>query len=88
MWSPLEIKILMHSYGCRAPFPEMGLEVVANAHEKLEMNDLILCEDRGDSKIYLTTERGRAMVNFILRMPTPVEVFLNPQTTETFNPNE
>ena len=85
MWSPLQIKVLMHAYGCRAPFPEMENEVVKGAHEALEMNDLVQqCDNERGEHIYTTTKRGEAMVGFILRMPTPQNRFVNPQTNEIF----
>ena len=89
MWSPLEIKILMHSYGCRAPFPEMDREVVKDAHDALEINNLVeeVTSERNET-IYVATKRGEAMVWFILCMPTPQDRFVNPQTGEVFNPDQ
>jgi hypothetical protein len=67
----------------------MERDVVKDAHEYLETADLIQeAATERNEQVYVTTKRGDAMVDFILRTPVPVDVFLNPMTSEIYNPDE
>lgn len=78
---PAYIEILLHCHAHCEPIPRLDAPVTRDALEMLEQFGMIEADDHSGSG-WLTTAKGRALVDLLCDTPIPVEAttFLDPRT--------
>jgi len=82
-WSPADIELLLHIYYSNEEPSESQKVAWKHSSHQLIGQDLIaaMAGDKTGTKFYLT-DKGKAMVYSLLRVPLPKSVFINPITGE------
>lgn len=81
--TPLHLELMLHYYACREKFPrEHAPAVVSYTAELIEQG--LLRETGGplDEARYCATEKGRAYVIALCRMPMPLATWIMPARDE------
>lgn len=77
IWSPYQIKLILHAYVVRSPWPMKYAPIYQNTVDELEHIGLIVNSADG---IITTTPRGDALVSMWTMTPLPELIWIDPRS--------
>jgi hypothetical protein len=79
MWSPYEIRIILHHYTTASEFPESHTQLFTETIQRFIGMGLLL---RNDDGFLETTDMAAALVGFWSNTPLPVQKWCDPRLME------
>lgn len=84
MWTPFQMRIVLHHYGSSAECPHSHVPIYAETIQHLKGCGVL--EDReqgaGGETPYQTTAMGKALVEMWCQQPLPIVTYVDPRFAE------
>lgn len=77
MWSPFQIKMILHFHCCHDEFPQANVPIYQSVLSDLIHDGVLIDNDNNTG--FTTTDLGKALVEMWCSTPLPVQRFVDPR---------